>query len=532
MYDSLISRYYGLGNIDSLKLVTYEYMDWCLKCNKPENRYMKWRQYIQRMTEKGMQEEAIAETALLHQDAEQAKSKYGLACGEMCIGYNHRVFSNNVKLCIECYNNALKLFEGGKYYRDAYVVLLNIIQTYLSRSEYAEGQKYLDKLEQLEEKLSKEKVEIDASLHLRFYEFRVIILLASEGKEAAAPFIEKTDRYYRQNPGSSTPEAWFAYKIMCCRILGNLKGNIAYVDSLMNYQSTVGMCYPYNYVMKADLQAQLGDYRAAYHSYATYAQVSDSIRKVELDEQLNKYTAQFEVDRLKMEKLELSVKSNKDKLTMALIGGGVILVLLLLITYLYIRSLTMNRNLEAARKAVLKMSQVKSSFIQHITHEIRTPLNSIVGFSTLLAEGGLEDSEKKEYAAQVGSNNTYLLGLMENILTIADMDSQMLNMPKEEVNVSACCEECAEHFRPALGTDVRLECIPSPNVSTVYAVRSWLKIVLMALLDNAVKFTEKGFIRVSYKEDNPRHMLCLMIEDSGIGINQEDTEHIFEHFLK
>ncbi|MCD8181878.1 MAG: ATP-binding protein [Bacteroides sp.] len=54
----------------------------------------------------------------------------------------------------------------------------------------------------------------------------------------------------------------------------------------------------------------------------------------------------------------------------------------------------------------------------------------------------------------------------------------------------------------------------------------------MALLDNAVKFTEKGFIRVSYKEDNPRHMLCLMIEDSGIGINQEDTEHIFEHFLK
>ena len=74
----------------------------------------------------------------------------------------------------------------------------------------------------------------------------------------------------------------------------------------------------------------------------------------------------------------------------ALAVGGLVLLLLLLITYLYIRTLSMNRKLEAARRAVEKMSQVKSSFIQHITHEIRTPLNSIVGFSTLLAQEKLD----------------------------------------------------------------------------------------------------------------------------------------------
>ena len=89
--------------------------------------------------------EAIAETSRLHQDAEQAKSKYGLACSEMCIGYNHRIFANNVEVCIEYYNYALKHFEEGKYYRDVYVVLLNIIQTYLSRNEYVEGEIYLNK---------------------------------------------------------------------------------------------------------------------------------------------------------------------------------------------------------------------------------------------------------------------------------------------------------------------------------------------------------------------------------------------------
>lgn len=531
-YDNLFTHYYRLGNIDSLKLVTYEHMDWCVKCNMPEKRYMQWRLYIQRMTEKGMQEEAIAETALLHEDAEKAKSKYGLACGEMAIGYNHRVFSNNVKLCIECYNNALKHFEEGEHYRDAYIVLLNIIQTYLSRSEYANGEIYLNKLAQLEEKLESEKIEVDASSHLRFSEFRVISLLANKGKAAAEPHIIATDRFYRQNPLSSTPEAWFGYKIMCCRILGDLKGNIAYVDSLMNYQHSLGIRYPYNYIMKAELQERLGDYRAACRSYTDFVQVSDSVRAAELDEQLSKYTAQFEVDRLKVEKLELSAALSKERLKNALIAGGLILLLLVVITYLYIRSLTMNRKLVAARKALQKMGQVKSSFIQHITHEIRTPLNSIVGFSTLLAEGELDDNEKKEYALQVESNNSYLLSLMENILNIADMDSQVQDVPKSEINVAACCNNCMALLRSVLKKEVQLQCVPSAEVTTIYTEGSWLNIVLLALMDNAVKFTEKGYIRISYKEDKANHTLRFTVEDTGIGIKPEDAGQIFDRFYK
>ena len=493
---------------------------------------MAWRQYIQRMTEKGMQEEAMAETVRLHQDAEQARDKYGLACGEMCIGYNHRVFGNNVKLCIENYNNALKLFEEGSYYRDAYVVLLNIIQTYLSRSEYAEAGEYLSKLSQLEDELNRKQVGVDPSLHLRFCEFRVIGLLANEGRKAAEPYIEETDRFYRQHPESSTPEAWFGYKIMCCRILGDLKGNIAYVDSLMDYQHSLGLCYPYNHYMKGELQEQLGDYRAACRSYARYAAVSDSVRTAEMDDKLSKYTAQFEVDRLKMEKLELSARLNKERLMIALAVGGLVLLLLLLITYLYIRTLSMNRKLEAARRAVEKMSQVKSSFIQHITHEIRTPLNSIVGFSTLLAQEKLDDVEKREYVEQVEGNNTYLLSLMENILNNADMDSRVWEMPREEIEVDACCKECIEGFRPELKPGVELEYVPASGIMAFYAARQWLKMVLVSLLDNAVKFTEEGHIRVSCEEDKSRHVLRFVIEDTGIGIRPDESDRIFERFYK
>ncbi|WP_418697635.1 sensor histidine kinase [Bacteroides sp.] len=531
-YDNLNSHYYLLGEIDSLKKYTYEYMDWCARHNQPNTRYVSWREYIQRVTEKNMQEEAMAETAKLHQDAEKVKSKYGLACGEMCIGYNHRVFGSNVKLCIESYNNALKLFEEGDYYRDANVVLLNIIQTYLSRSEYTEAEEYLNRLEQLEGKMRKKKVEVSPSLHLRFCEFRVISLLANKGKQVAESYIADTDRFYRQNPGSSTPEAWFAYKIMCCRIQGDLKGNIAYMDSLMEYQNALGTCYPYNYYTKALLQKELGDYHAACENYERYITVNDSVRKAEMDDNLSKYTAQFEVDRLKLEKLELSAKLSSERLTIALIAGGIFLLLLLLITYLYIRTLSMNRKLEEAHEAVRKISQVKGSFIQHITHEIRTPLNSIVGFSTLLAMENLEESEKNEYVAQVESNNAYLLGLMENILNIADMDSQVSDMPREEVEVDACCDECIEALRSELRPGVELKCLPSSGISTFYAVRSWLNIVLTALLNNAVKFTEKGHIHISYAEDRSRHVLRFMVEDTGIGIKPDEAERIFERFYK
>lgn len=68
-YSQIASHYYRLRNTDSLKVVAYEYMDWCLKRGNINNRYTQWRQYIQLLTEKGLQDEAMRETGLLQKDA-------------------------------------------------------------------------------------------------------------------------------------------------------------------------------------------------------------------------------------------------------------------------------------------------------------------------------------------------------------------------------------------------------------------------------------------------------------------------------
>lgn len=531
-YASIVSHYYQLGDADSLKIASYDYMDWCEKQHKEVPRYQIWRQYVQRITEKGMQEEAIAETERLRLDAVKRKSAYGQACSEMCIGYNHRVFSNNVTLCLDYYNSALKLFEGGGYYEDAYVVYLNIVQIYLGRQENAKAIETLGRLEQLTNTMNQKKVPHNHGLVLRFYQFRVIATLADKGKAAAQRYIDETDRYYRKHSDSVTKDAWYGYKILCGRTLQDWKETIVYLDSLSDYNRSIGACYPANHLFKAQCLETMGKLDDACKAYLEYAQLNDSVRTAEMADQLSKYTVQFEVNKLKIDKLELSAKIARDRFIISLIAGSIILILLLILTYYYMRSLAMNKKLDAAGKAVVRASRMKSSFIQHITHEIRTPLNAIVGFSSLLAEGGVDEEEGREYSRQINSSNIYLLDLVNNVIDIADMDSQTEDMPKKVVDVNACCEASMAAICPILKETVELQYSPSSTPLMVQGSFLWMERVLLILLNNANKFMDAGVIRLRYEEDKQQHLVRFVVEDNGPGIDAQYKEAIFERFYK
>ena len=531
-YSLITSHYYRLRNTDSLKVVAYEYMDWCLKHGNVNNRYTQWRQYIQLLTEKGLQDEAMRETEFLQKDADAAKSAFGMACSEMCIGYNHRVFSNNVKLCLEYYSSALTRFSDAGVYEDAYVVSLNIIQTHLARGEYTNAIEYLNYMPGLIEKMKRKDIPVRPELTMRYYQFHVIATLALKGKKEAQPFIAETDKFYHENINAFPREGWLGYKILCARTLNDNQMALNYLDSLMDYHHSVGSCYPANHLLKAQFMEQMGRFEDACEVYKSYAHINDSIRSAELDEQLSKYTVQFEVDKLEHDKLELRAEVNRNLFITSVIVGCLVLILLIVITFYYMRSLSLNRKLDAANKAVIKASHMKSSFIQHITHEIRTPLNSIIGFSSLMAAGGLTQEEMEEYARQMESSNAYLLDLVNNVIDIADMDSQTDDIPKKPVSVDACCQECLGLIRQNLKEGIELQYMPSSAPVEVCTVEIWMKRVLLGLLNNANKFTESGFIRLSYEEDKPNRLVRFIIEDSGPGINENYRDSIFERFAK
>lgn len=367
---------------------------------------------------------------------------------------------------------------------------------------------------------------------MRYYQFQVIATLALKGKKEAQPFIAETDKFYHENINAFPREGWLGYKILCARTLNDNQMALNYLDSLMDYHHSVGSCYPANHLLKAQFMEQMGRFEDACEVYKSYAHINDSIRSAELDEQLSKYTVQFEVDKLEHDKLELRAEVNRNLFITSVIVGCLVLILLIVITFYYMRSLSLNRKLDAANKAVIKASHMKSSFIQHITHEIRTPLNSIIGFSSLMAAGGLTQEEMEEYARQMESSNAYLLDLVNNVIDIADMDSQTDDIPKKPVSVDACCQECLGLIRQNLKEGIKLQYMPSSTPVEVCTVEIWMKRVLLGLLNNANKFTETGFIRLSYEEDKPNRLVRFIIEDSGPGIEEHFRDAIFERFAK
>ena len=300
----------------------------------------------------------------------------------------------------------------------------------------------------------------------------------------------------------------------------------------MVYHHSVGSCYPSNHLLKAQFLEEMGKFKDACDVYKFYAQLNDSVRSAEQDEQLSKYTVQFEVDKLERDKLELRAQVNRNLFLTSVIIGSLVLILLVVITCYYLRSLSLNKKLDAANKAVVKASRMKSSFIQHITHEIRTPLNSIIGFSSLMAAGGLTEEEMKEYSYQMERSNVYLLDLVNNVIDIADMDSQTEEMPKKPIDVDACCQECLHTIRQNLKEGIDLQYVPSSVSVTLNTVDLWLKRVLLGLLNNANKFTETGYIRLSCVDDRSNRMVRFIIEDSGPGIDEQNSEAIFERFVK
>lgn len=531
-YSAIISRYYNSGDIDSLKIATYAYMNWCTSNNREEAKYQSWRQYIQRMTEKGMQDESIKETALLQKDAEKNHSKYGLASSEMCIGYNHRVFGSNLDLCVEYYDRALALFEEMANYDDAFVVYLNIIQAYLATSEYAKAITHLGRLDHLIKAMQEKDHKLQPNLLMKFYQFRVIATIADKGKNAAKKYISETDAFYEKDNSSATKESWFGYKILCARTMGNWSEVLLYLDSLQSYHKTIGACYPANTLFKAQCLEAMGRFQDACGVYARYAQISDSVRTAELDDKLSKYTVQFEVDKLKMDKLELNAKVNQNRLVTALIIGACVLIVLLILSYFYIRTLAMNKKLDKAYKAAEQASRMKTAFIQNISHELRTPLNSIIGFSSVIAANSKDSPENQEYVELIENNNTYLLEMMNNIIAIADMDSEGGIKNKLEFDVDNCCKECLNRIRTILKPTIELEYTPTVTPLIINSVQPWLTKVLFILLGNANKFTEQGKIKLKYELNEANDHIRFIIEDTGIGIESQYKDKIFDRFYK
>jgi len=208
-----------------------------------------------------------------------------------------------------------------------------------------------------------------------------------------------------------------------------------------------------------------------------------------------------------------------------------------------IGSLTISRDITAIKKVqedLIKAkveaeasNRLKSSFLANISHEIRTPLNSVVGFANLLLTNDITNEVKEEYIEHINHNSEKLLQIIGDIIDLSRLESSQIEITYEEASVNSIVNEIVEDARKIIRRNEKSIIINVMNMleengDLIFTDRIWLKRVLNHLMDNAVKFTLEGSIRLTYNKENDS--LVFRVKDTGIGINKENLDHIFEEF--
>jgi signal transduction histidine kinase len=193
--------------------------------------------------------------------------------------------------------------------------------------------------------------------------------------------------------------------------------------------------------------------------------------------------------------------------------------------------------LTAANRALEQASLTKDRFLSTMSHELRTPLNAILGFTgTLLMRlpGPLTADQDKQLRI-IQSSSQHLLALINDILDLAKIQSGTINLLREPVVCQALIDEVATSLRPLAEKKGVGLVIVSPEEPIVWQTdRRALNQILINLMNNAIKFTDQGEVRLALRADtdHDRRFVEMSVADTGIGIRPEDQAQLFQLFTQ
>lgn len=192
----------------------------------------------------------------------------------------------------------------------------------------------------------------------------------------------------------------------------------------------------------------------------------------------------------------------------------------------------MENDLISAKTRAEESNRLKSAFLANMSHEIRTPLNAIVGFSGILASTE-EEEEKQEYVSIIENNNALLLQLISDILDLSKIEAGTMEFTYSDFELNKIMTELESSLRLKLSPakEVTLSFEPQLPELHIHSERNRLSQLIINLVTNAIKFTEKGSIRFGYEKRDSK-TLYFYVSDTGCGIPEEKQEDIFDRFVK
>lgn len=189
-----------------------------------------------------------------------------------------------------------------------------------------------------------------------------------------------------------------------------------------------------------------------------------------------------------------------------------------------------NELLEAKQKAE-ESTRLKTAFLANLNHEIRTPMNGILGFAELLQKPELTKKYRKKYISIINQSGERMLDTLNKLMDIAKIEAGVLNIYKGETNINRQIRYVYDLFRPEAekkGIHFAFSTSLNDNESDIITDQEKLSAILVNLVNNAVKYTDKGSIELGcHIKDNELH---FFVKDTGSGISSEKQEIIFDRF--
>lgn len=194
--------------------------------------------------------------------------------------------------------------------------------------------------------------------------------------------------------------------------------------------------------------------------------------------------------------------------------------------------------LKIAKQRAEESDRLKSVFLSNMSHEIRTPLNGVIGFSNLLDDPVLSDNQKREYIQVINDSGDQLLRIINDIMDISKIESNQLKISKSSCDIRKIIQNLlietqnSKLFKSKSGIKLNFNINDLGKYSVIISDPVRLKQVLINLVNNALKFTNKGFIEigVSFLDSRNEPRLLFYVKDTGIGIPLEKQTMIFERF--
>ena len=429
---------------------------------------------------------------------------------EMYMAYNMlghlNRYCGNKDAAKDCFYKVIDMMEKYGYYESMPPIYMNLVNVEID-DDPAEAERLLDKAAEIAAQYSPERVfDIQTRKALSYFNGGDI-----------PKFLEAYKQYregVKQGNSSVHGRSMEVYYEAC---MGNVDKAVDIARKELGDDGRDAITIIYE---------RAGRWQEAYKSLKDATASADSVNNVLLSNSMQNYR-----DELRFYNIEREAARIRTITLAAIIV--LLLLLVLALSYIVFSRRRHMRELKRAYEHALESDKMKTAFIQNMTHEVRTPLNVISGFAQVLANPELskDESRRKEMAKLMLNNTRIITNQIEEILELSENEASGQASREDQVNVNDMLAKMVRDNETYVSPGVTLQLDSSLDSDfTIMTNRNMLTRMVNALLDNAIKNTQKGSISLQASADDSN--LILSVQDSGSGIPADQAEHIFERFVK